>query len=214
MKKRRKNEQRDAFSLFPDLFKYDKQVYAVKNKRNRQHKPVQKFWVRQPLPPDISWLYDATYDNLESDTLADIPSGLVLLNDEETKKSVFIHLKKLGFRIETVETPLEAIHKLSSFDYAVIVMHTDFEKKISIADSTIHRYLCTLPMARRRLMHYILIGPEFATLHNLMALVLSANLVVHDSHAAHLTSILKKSFQDSEELFGPLLQVLEQNEKS
>ena len=62
-------------------------------------------------------------------------------------------------------------------------------------------------------MFFILAGPDFRTLYNLEALSLSVNLVVNDADIERLKPILKKSFRDHEELFGPLIEAVRGYEK-
>jgi hypothetical protein len=68
--------------------------------------------------------------------------------------------------------------------------------------------MCQMPMQKRRSIYYTLIGPEFHTLYNLEALHGSANLVINDNELPDLPIILKKSFREYDELFGPFLAAL------
>jgi hypothetical protein len=65
-----------------------------------------------------------------------------------------------------------------------------------------------MAMQKRRGIYYVLVGPEFHTLYNLDALHHSANLVVNDNELPDLPIILKKSFREYDELFGPFLAAL------
>ena len=93
--------------------------------------------------------------------------------------------------------------------YAVVVLHSEFEGGMPLEESRIHSYLARLSMARRRRIHYILVGPEFRTLYNLEALSWSANLVVNDGDIDQFAGIFKKSSRDYTDLFGPLLESLD-----
>ncbi len=106
------------------------------------------------------------------------------------------------------ETADDAIFKLMSLSYAIVALHTGFEKTVSPAESKMHTFLARLPMDRRRLIYYILVGPEFQTFYNLEALSLSANLVVNDADVEQLPAILKISYRDYNALFGPLIESL------
>lgn len=158
-----------------------------------------------PQPPDLSWL--RTEGCEEQERAEDIPTALVLMGDEAKGEDLFSDLQALGYRVETADTPAEALTKLKFTDFAAIVMHAEFEKDL-FAESALHRYLTWLPAAKRRTIFYILVGPDFHTLYNLEALALSANLVVNDADVKHLKTILRKSFREYEELFGPLVQAL------
>ena len=64
---------------------------------------------------------------------------------------------------------------------------------------------------RRRLLYYVLVGPDVHTCYNLQALALSANLVINERELAFVEVILRKGFREYVELFGPFLEVLEEN---
>ena len=62
-------------------------------------------------------------------------------------------------------------------------------------------------------MFYALIGPQFHSLYDLEALTNSANLVVNDADVKHFSTILNKSIQDYNDLFGPYLAILQEHGK-
>ncbi len=219
-KEEKKNGKVDAFALFPDLLKESESVVQSRGERKATGTPVggngdsrqrvsHKSEVLAPLAPDLSWLRGGNYENLEQNELKDIPTALVLMKPGDAKDSVSSILKDLGYQVETADTAFEAIHNLTSTDYAAVVVHAGFEGgTVSLVDSAVHKYMAWLPMARRRLIYYILVGAELHTLYNLQALSLSANLVVNDADLEQLATILRKGFRDYEELFGPLLESL------
>lgn len=208
-----KDNKIDAFTLFPDLFSHETRKRPQK-KRAFGHielKPVTRSSntiVRPPLPPDISWLRNGEVSSTDDEPI-DIPSALVLMQDGTLKDETVSAIKKYGYLIESVETPFEAIHRLSFSKYGIVVVHTRFEDRLSFSDSVVHSYLCNLPMSRRREMYYVVIGPELQTYYRLAALSLSANLVVNDQDIDHLGKILKKGFREYEELFGPMIDLLQ-----
>jgi len=212
MAKTAKDKKVDAFSLFPDLF----------SQETRKRRPLDRSYgheqlisttsssytlVRPPLPPDISWLGSGEV-NSSSKELMNIPSALILMPDDTLRNTTVTVIEAYGYLTETVETPLEAIHRLSFSNYGIIVVHTGFEDRMSFSDSVVHNYLCTLPMSRRRGAYYIIIGPDLHTDYRLTALALSANLVINDRDVEFLKKILKKGFREYEELFGPVMELL------
>jgi len=203
----------DAFSLFPDLFSQisRKRRPLDKSYENEQLKSTASCFytpVRPPLPPDISWLRSGKVDNSNDESIK-IPSALILMPDDELRCATVSAIEAYGYLTETVDTPLEAIHRLSFSDYGVIVVHTGFEDRVSFTDSVVHNYLCTLPMSRRRGAYYIVIGPDLHTYYRLTALSLSANLVVNERDVRSLGKILKKGFREYEELFGLIIELLQ-----
>lgn len=144
----------------------------------------------------------------EQESVEDIPAALVLMENGLKNEVLFSDLRELGYRVETVDTPAEAFDKLKFTHFAAILMHAEFEKG-PLAESVLHRYLTWLPTAKRRTIFYILVGPDFHTLYDLEALSLSVNLVVNDADVKHLKTLLRKSFRDHEELFGPLVEALD-----
>ena len=196
--KKKQTVKTDAFSLFPNLMR--KIGDDVRPK-------VHKCGALPPPPPDVNWLSKGILKNM--DQIKDVPAGLVLMTDSGAKGSIALALEKSGYHVEYSETADDALHKLTSITFAVVVLHTGFEGCVSPAESIVHNYLAKLPMERRRRIFYILLGPDFQTLYNLEALSLSANLVVNDADVEHLSTIFKKSFRDYSELFGPLLETIE-----
>ena len=215
MQKKQTNGKKDAFGMFPDLMDtilVDTQHVAEKKEiktrakifKTKQHK-LDKTRVAPPKPPDISWLRTGRCEDYNQ--AIDVPTALVLMADGKNKTVVSTTLKELDYHVEVVDTPLKAIEKIRSFNIAVIILHTNFEGG-ALSESTFHDYMKWLPMEKRRPVFYMLIGPKFRTLYNLEALSLSANLVVNDRHIKHLSLILRKSFYDYEELFGPFFETL------
>ena len=212
MAKKAKDKKVDAFSLFPDLFNH-----AIKKRRpfdksygHEQLKPPtssSSTLVRPPPPPDVRWLGNGKV-NSSTNELIHIPSALILMPDDKLRNATVSVVEAYGYLTETVDTALEAIHRLSFSNYGIVVVHTAFEDWISFSDSVVHNYLCTLSMSRRRGVYYIVIGPDLHTYYRLAALAMSANLVVNDRDVEYLRKILKKGFREYEELFGPLMELL------
>ncbi len=190
-------DQLDAFALFPDL---------MQNLTGAEQEKEGEDRVLPPSPPDLSWLNKEGYE--EQERVEDIPTALLLMGNGQERDRFSSDLQELGYRVESADTPAEAVTKLKCSDFAAILMHVEFGSE-SLAESAVHNYLTWLPTAKRRTLFYILVGPNFRTLYGLEALSLSVNLVINDADAEQLTSILRKSFRDYEELFGPLVEALD-----
>jgi len=198
-KKKRHTDGQDAFALFPDLLKGFQRKSDVVDRQ-----------VLPPSPPDVSWL--RTADHVEQERVEEKPTALVLTGSRLEGGVILSVLAELGYQVQTVETSTEAINRLKYTTYAVVLMHTEFERK-PLAESVVHNYIKWLPLPKRRTMFYILVGPHFHTLYDLEALSLSVNLTIHDADVEHMKTILSKSFRDHEKLFGPLIDALSKYKK-
>ena len=178
-----------ALDLFPDLF-----ADASKEKKSKNTIPA-------PPPPDISWLINGMVETATSQTDASL-TALVVIVAEQAKTMVEKGLIEMGYAVDTALSMEQAIQKLQTVQYNVIICGTD----ITLRD--LHQYICRLSSPRRRKIYYALVGPRLHTLYNLEALALSANLVINDQDLQELESILRKGLSDYEHLFRPLLDCL------
>ena len=150
MKKGPHTDQVDAFGLFPDLMK---NLVGTKDGKGSKRNIV-----RPPPIPDLSWLWTGVDQELEQ--AKDIPTALVLMGKERDNSAVPSGLQDLGYRIETADSPLEALVKLKSNSYATVLMHAKFGGE-SLAESTVYNYIKWLPISKRRTLFYILDTPLF-----------------------------------------------------
>jgi len=137
---------------------------------------------------------------------------MVLVRDEELRREVSEALRILGYQIEFPESGAAAEKRMRFVNFAAVVLHNDFEEG-GLAGSSFHRHMCKLPMGVRRMLLYVLIGPDFHTLYDLQALSWSANLVVNQQDADKMPLILKKAFHDYQLLFGPYIAALKAHGK-
>ena len=155
--------------------------------------------IKPPSPPDISWLYDG--DFVDEEMVADIPQAMVLMPEGKALDEVLRALAGLGYQAEAAENTEQALEKMQFYNYSNIVLHSQYEGK-GIAGNRFHDFMCSMNMARRRFMFYVLIGPEFRTFYNLEALSCSANLVVSEKDTVYFDVILRKAIPEYEDLFG------------
>lgn len=158
-----------------------------------------------PEPPDHSWL--ERVESGRSDVLEDIPQVMILIKDELIQTDITRFFEEMGYKTVLPRSAAEAEQKMRFTPFAAVVLHSAFEG--DLASSELHVYIQGLPMPQRRYIYYVLVGPEFHTLYNLEALSNSANLVINESDIPYFPLILKKGFQDYEELFGPYIAALE-----
>ncbi|MFH7320825.1 hypothetical protein ACHHRT_09465 [Desulfurivibrio sp. D14AmB] len=165
-----------------------------------------------PSPPDIAWLReDGAQPDLE-EVVKDVPLALVLVRDEQLRRQVGEALQILGYQPEFPASGAAAEKRMRFVNFSAVVLHSDFEEG-GLADSAFHRHMRKLPMGVRRMLLYVLIGPDFHTLYDLQALTWSANLVVNQRDAGKMPLVLKKAFHDYQLLFGPYIAALREHGK-
>jgi hypothetical protein len=158
-----------------------------------------------PQPPSLNWLKTGTIADKE--VLDDFSLVMVLMpNDHPARNTIATIYEGLGYKPIFPNSASDAIERMRFTEYAAVVLHSRYEGMLP--DSSFHQHMCEMPMQKRRAIYYVLIGPEFHTLFNLEALHSSANLVVNDNELPDLPIILKKSFREYDELFGPFLAAL------
>ncbi len=180
-----------AENLFPDFFE---------SKAARQAVVLKPKTVAPPQPPGDSWM-----DEDESDRRDDVNAhfALLLLQKQNTRAQVEPILQDMGYLTVVAHTAEEAMARLRVEPYQLVFCDTE------AASRELHEYMCcTLRPLRRRLIYYVLIGPELRTCYDMEALALSANAVVNERDLPYLEVILKRGFLDYEKLFGPMLEVL------
>ncbi len=161
--------------------------------------------VKPPDPPNISWLENGDFD--EDQVIEDVPLALVLMEDSEKRDAIIESIEGIGYKTEIVKNSGEAMEKMQFVEYSAVVLQSDYEGE-GLASSVFHKYMCDMPMVRRRFIFYTLIGKEFNTLYNLQALAYSANLVVNEGEIPFFNVIIRKAIPEYEELFGPITEEL------
>lgn len=215
MDKDKKAGTKNAFDLFPNLMdqfhspttgKVREEEEAPASKAVKKDLPPSaRTLTAPPKPPDISWLREGIFE--EKTQRLDVPTALILVPEGESSARITQSCQELGYQTETADSPDSALKKMQVFDFASVVLHTGFEKG-PLAASKVHNHIKWLPMAKRRYIYYVIVGPQLNTLYDLEALSLSANLVVNERHVQYMNVILQKGLQDHDLLFGPLLEIL------
>lgn len=155
-----------------------------------------------PKPPEVDWLASGEFE--EKEIIDDINMVLVLMPEGTVRNAVVGAFKEAGYRPFFVESAEQAIEKMRFVSYAAVVFHSEFEGG-KLADSAFHEHMRNMAMQHRRYIYYVLIGPEFHTLYNLQALAHSANLVINEKDAEHMSIVFRKGLNDYENLFGPFI---------
>lgn len=162
--------------------------------------------IKPPPPPPLDFL-DENTGGIMDDHVRDVPMALVLHDDEGYRHQLAAAMEALGYQVMTLTSAQEAIDQVGSVNFASILFHTNFEGG-NLNDSIFHNYMRDMPMSKRRMIFYILVGEQFTTLYDIEALANSANLVVADKDIKNFQLILHKAIPYYEQLFGPLLEEL------
>lgn len=195
-----------AEDLFPELFSKNQtaptseiqarqHVARVDRRRSRGNAGIGCM----PLPPDVGWLSGGL--KRKTDDADEIRrQGLVLVSEEQRRHSVISALSCLGFTATVTADEGAGFAAVQNLNCCMVIAD------IGVAMPFFHRRMGFLPMAIRRMVFYVLIGPQLRTTYGLEALSLSANLVVNERDLVHLEKILPKGFRDYELLYRPLLE--------
>lgn len=163
--------------------------------------------VKPPPPPPLDFLEEKQGGIMDDHHARDVPTALVLHADDGIRHQLGAAMEALGYQVVTLTSPDEAIDQVASISFASIIFHADFEG-VPLNESIFHNYMRDMPMSRRRMIFYILMGPQFTTLYDIQALANSANLVVSDDDFKNFQLVLHKAIPCYEQLFGPLLEEL------
>ena len=163
--------------------------------------------IKPPPPPPLDFLDEKQAGIMEDQHVRDVPTALVLHGDDGIRHQLGAAMEALGYQVVTLTSAQEAIEQVSSISFASIVFHTDFEGG-TLEESIFHNFMREMPMSKRRMIFYILMGPQFTTLYDIQALANSANLVIADKDFKIFQVVLPKAIPYYEQLFGPLLEEL------
>jgi len=195
-----------AEDLFPELFakpptsptpavKAGQQTVRVERRRSRGDSGIG----RMPQPPDVSWLAGGLKRKADDDDTTR-RQGLVMVSEERQRNQIISALSILGFTATVTADVGVCVAAVQNLTCCLVIAD------INEAMPSFHRRMLLLPMPIRRMIFYVLIGPQLRTTYGLEAISLSANLVVNDRDLAHLEKILRKGFRDYELLYRPLLE--------
>lgn len=136
-------------------------------------------------------------DSFEHGDLA----ALLCIGSPELQEIAVDQLTQLGFGIRTAFTAEEAIFKLCSHPYNVVVI----EENIDGTDAQTHPVLAELASIRletRREMFVVLIGPDLETQSETQSFALSIDLAVNLRDATNLKALLGRGIVEQEEFYA------------
>ncbi|MCL2789402.1 MAG: hypothetical protein FWD79_02025 [Desulfobulbus sp.] len=156
-----------------------------------------------PPPPDTSWLAKAASGG-QQEQADDAPFSALLALGKKTQQEMLARkLNKMGYTVITASSATQALERLGSSKYHLVFCSAD------AAFKEVRRFVNQLTADQRRGIYFVLIGADLHTLYNLEALALSANLVINDRNLSSLELILHAGLHNYEQLFRPLLDLLD-----
>ncbi len=167
--------------------------------------PPPKMEVRPPAPPKMDWLTGGEMERTKN--IEGVPRALVLFPEGDEKSVLVDAVEDLGYQVETAGDVDEALSMMYFVSYSLVFFHQGFEGG-GLESSEFHRYICGLPMTRRRHIFYILVGDDRTTMYDLEALSLSVNLTLNTKDIKHISLILRRMIPEYEDLFGGWMEEL------
>lgn len=126
--------------------------------------------------------------------------ALLCIGSPELQEIVLDQITQLGFAIHTSFSAEDAISKLSSHPYNVVVI----EENLEGTDAPTHPILAELATIRldvRRDLFVVLVGPGMETQSGTQAFALSVDLTVNLQDAPNLKPLVGRGIVDQEEFY-------------
>lgn len=111
-----------------------------------------------------------------------------------------VTLRELGYFVDPAATVDEALEKLKFNRYDILTLDDGFGGH-ALAEHPVLEYVAPLPMAVRRNLFLVLVGPAFKTGDQMAAFALSANLVVGTGDLGNLPKVLTLALQEHERFY-------------
>jgi len=108
--------------------------------------------------------------------------------------------EELGYRCIPSSDTRDATGKMRFHHFDLIMVADGFDGQ-EVAKSPILNYLNRVSMSVRRRVFLALLSDKFKTMDNMMALALSANVVISTKDMEKLVPILKKAISDNDKFY-------------
>jgi hypothetical protein len=133
--------------------------------------------------------------------------ALVLTGNGESSEKIKGAVEPLGYKFIPAPSTRDAIGKLRFHHFDLIVLSDGFDGQ-PIDNSPILNYLNNLSMSLRRRIFLTLLSNAYKTMDNMMALAMSANIVVSTKDMDKLHPILKKAISENERFYKVFTDIL------
>jgi hypothetical protein len=156
-------------------------------------------------------------DYSDDDTLHFFEEGtklsLVLMSNGESSEKIKGAVELMGYKFIPAPSTRDAIGKLRFHHFDLIVLSDGFDGQ-PIDHSPILNYLNNLSMSIRRKIFLALLSDAYKTMDNMMALAMSANIVVSTKDLDKLHPILKKAISENERFYKIFTDILVETGKA
>jgi hypothetical protein len=166
-------------------------------------KPPMQDREREEKPTERS--RNHAYEYQDDDSALDlyeegVKLALLMAHDMDSIEKFQRGLEGLGYRCVTAQNTREGIGKMRFHHFEVLVLSDQFDG-IELQQSPVLSYLNRISMSQRRRIFLILEEDGFKTMDNMMAFVMSANMVVNRKDIDKIDVILKKGLGDHEKFY-------------
>ena len=132
-----------------------------------------------------------------------VEMALICEQDPGVREKICSALERMDYHVIEAASARDAMKHMRFRVFDLVVLDESFEGGNRESNHVL-QYLAHLPMNPRRNMFVVLLGNDFNTSDNMMALSNSVNLVVNPKNADELDKVLKRSQKEHEELYRVL----------
>ena len=133
--------------------------------------------------------------------------ALICVHNQEDLSLLKSTLKELGYWSNTGKDSQDALEKMRFNHYDLLILSEGFGDSPLSANPVLN-YIRTMPIATRRNIFVVLIGPQFRTYDNMTALSESVNLVINEKDTSKISSVLRSSISEYERFYAVFNEVL------
>jgi predicted Zn finger-like uncharacterized protein len=135
--------------------------------------------------------------------------ALVLNGDDKQVNDISSVLEELKYKPIVAPSAQDGMGKLRLHHFALIILSDGFDGQ-NLEGSPVTHYLNHLSMSVRRKIFLVLLSDKFNTMDNMMAFMLSANLVINLADLSKLRLILNKAIPDHEKFYKIFMDTLKE----
>lgn len=131
--------------------------------------------------------------------------ALVCHSGAQEKETLKTSLTELDYRVEFATTADEALGKMPTTQYEVIVLDEAFDGS-TLENNTLLKAIQEMLMVTRRSIFVALLGSQFTTGDHMMAFAKSVNVVINPNDMGNISTIMKHSIAEDKKFFRTLIE--------
>lgn len=139
--------------------------------------------------------------------------ALLMVDDVDEAAKVKEAVVELGYRPVPAGNSIQGIGWMRFHEFGLVVLFDPYDG-VSLERSPVLHYLNGLSMSIRRRIFLALIGERFRTADGIMALAMSANLVVSPQDVDRFAGTLKLAVSDNERFYRGFLDAIRESGKA